>query len=81
MSLSNFALIATALLVTEFMAVSKINMKVIAVTVAVCVALVYLLIPADAKKEEKKTGPLVTSQVKFSCHFTKTCFKLNHFSI
>ena len=59
-----FALLATALSVTEYMATSKINMKVIAVTVAVCVALVYLLIPADAKKEDKKTGPLVTSKVR-----------------
>ncbi|XP_072037762.1 peptidyl-prolyl cis-trans isomerase B-like [Amphiura filiformis] len=42
-----------------------INMKVLAVVIAAVLALVYLLIPADAKKDSGSKGILVTDQVYF----------------
>ena len=50
------------------MAPSRFNMKIAAVVILAVVALVYLLIPAEAKKEGKK-GPLVTDHV--SWHFVQ----------
>ena len=49
-------------------AIGKIDMKVLAVAITAIVALVYLLIPAEGKKDKDSTkgGAMVTEKVSFS---------------